>query len=96
MLSEATELAARSEMTNRELQVFTGVAVSLTLCCPVVNCFLVPLWEAIRTCKRGRVGATPVITEALQQFTEENLNMWVKVGRWRPDAHVRVDCFQPM
>ena len=34
-----------------------------------------------------------MITEALQQFTEENLNMWVKVGRWRPDAHVRVDLF---
>jgi hypothetical protein len=91
LLPEAAELATRTVMTVREVQVFTGVAVSLTLCCPVVKAFLVPLWEALKSCTRGRIVATPVVTEALLQFTEENLDRWVKVGRWRPDAHVRVD-----
>ena len=33
---------------------------------------------------------SPKVTEALQQFTPENVDLWVRVGRWRPDAHVSV------
>lgn len=95
LLSDAAALALRTDITIREMQVFAGVAVSLTLCCPVVKSFLVPLWEAIRKGsirkgKRANICMSPKVTEALQQFTPENVDLWVRVGRWRPDAHVSV------
>ena len=87
----AKELGAKEHITMHEMQSFTGKAVSLTLAVPAIKFYLGPLWDSLADVRYNMIRATPLIREALAEFTAERVNKWGRIARWRPEAHV--SCF---
>jgi hypothetical protein len=70
-------------ITINQMQSFTGKAVSLTLAAPAIKLYLGPLWDSLKSAKHDAIIVTPIIREALAQFTAVNVTNWGRIARWR-------------